>query len=130
MSDVGTTIVVADGATLQRRRRVGVVGDRFPLLAALAAAADGPLAAEAAAAIEVIPVTPDEIAEALEHVWSDHCADTGCIPSNFTIHGPSTTQVSAQFRGTDFSFRVAEWINLRRTGRPRETRQSPVKADI
>ena len=37
-------------------RWLGVVGDRFPLLAALAASGDGPLAAEAAAAIERFPV--------------------------------------------------------------------------
>lgn len=111
----GLMVEVAEGAVLTRRHRreTPTPAARFPLLAAIAAG-EGPLAVEAAAVLAGLPVTDVEIAEALEHVWSDHCGDTGCIPPNFTIHGPSTTRVSAKFAGTDFAYWVAEWINAGR----------------
>jgi hypothetical protein len=52
----------------------------------------------------------DAIAKALQSAWTDFCADTGCIPDCFTIHGPRTTQVEANFDRGNFAGFVRDWL--------------------
>ena len=50
----------------------------------------------------------DLLADAMQAAWDEFCADTGCIPDCFTIHGPATTRVSANFRYGNFASFVAD----------------------
>lgn len=53
----------------------------------------------------------DELAQALQGAWNDWCSDTGCIPDSFTIHGPGTTRVVADFRRGNFVEHACRWLN-------------------
>jgi hypothetical protein len=57
------------------------------------------------------PLTGEQVAEALNDIWGDFCGDTGCIPDCFTIHGPRTTQVEADFRKGNFASSVAALLS-------------------
>lgn len=52
----------------------------------------------------------DAIAAALDGAWGDWIGDTGCIPDCFTIHGPKTTRVEAQFGRGNFAEHVLGWL--------------------
>jgi hypothetical protein len=51
------------------------------------------------------------LAEAMQDVWNDHCADTGCFPTCFELHGPRTSRLAADFHGSHF---VSEIVKLLR----------------
>lgn len=53
-------------------------------------------------------ITREQLEAALQDVWNDHCADTGCIPDAFAIHGPRTTRVVADFHRGSFVDRVLD----------------------
>lgn len=57
------------------------------------------------------PISPEAVAFAMQSVWNEHCADTGNIPECFSVHGPRTTRVSADFRVSQFAERVAVLLN-------------------
>lgn len=67
------------------------------------------LLAEARAEVERLreALSPDALADAMQSAWNDWCADTGCIPDAFSIRGPRTTQVYADFRGSNYAHHVA-----------------------
>ena len=50
------------------------------------------------------------LADALDGAWGDWIADTGCIPDSFTIHGPRTTRVEADFGKGNFAEHVLGWL--------------------
>jgi hypothetical protein len=56
-------------------------------------------------------VTRAQIVDALQSSWGEFCTDTGCIPDCFRIHGPKTTQVSADFGVGNFATFVTDWLN-------------------
>jgi hypothetical protein len=53
-------------------------------------------------------ISADQVAEALQHVWDCHFADTGLAPECITIHGSST--VSANFQRGNFAHWVACYL--------------------
>lgn len=52
--------------------------------------------------------TRGELADALNEAFGEFCADTGCVPDCFTIHGPRTTQLSADFHVGNFATFVVD----------------------
>jgi hypothetical protein len=48
-----------------------------------------------------------DAADAMQRYWNDWCSDTGTIPAEFTIRGPRTTRVYADFRHSGMASRVA-----------------------
>lgn len=59
---------------------------------------------------EDVPSLEDVLADAMQHLWDDWCADTGCIPDGFRIAGPPSTRVYADFRSGPFPARLAEMV--------------------
>lgn len=51
--------------------------------------------------------------DALQVAWNDWCSDTGCIPDGFSIHGPRTTRVEADFSKGNFMGHVTSWLNAK-----------------
>lgn len=51
----------------------------------------------------MIAINEKMLREAMQNAWNDYVADTGCLPSDFSIHGPKTTRVSADFIRGDFA---------------------------
>jgi hypothetical protein len=57
-------------------------------------------------------IDTERLTVALQHAWNEWCSDTGCVPDGFTIKGPPTTRVVADFqRGAAFVERVAAWYD-------------------
>lgn len=52
------------------------------------------------------------LGKALQDVWNDHCADTGCVPTCFEMSNPRT-KLTAQFDGSSFASNVAELLHVR-----------------
>ena len=55
--------------------------------------------------------TATEVADAMQAAWNAFCTDTGNIPDAFTIHGPSTTRVSADMHRGNFASYVADYLD-------------------
>ena len=54
-------------------------------------------------------VTLEMVVErAMQKYWDDWCSDTGCVPPEFTIRGPGTTRVYADFRSSEMALRIVE----------------------
>jgi hypothetical protein len=59
------------------------------------------------APVEPVPaprreLTRDALADAMNEAFAEFCADTGCAPDCFQIHGPRTSSLSADFRVGNF----------------------------
>ena len=52
------------------------------------------------------------LGEALQDVWNDHCADTGCAPTCFEMSNPRT-KLTAHLDGSSFVSHVAELMHVR-----------------
>ena len=50
------------------------------------------------------------LSAALQHAWDDFIGDTGCVPDAISIHGPSTTRISADFHKGNFTIVVARYL--------------------
>jgi len=66
--------------------------------------------AHARAEVRLTAALVKVIENAMQTFWNGWCADTGCIPTEFHIHGPRTTRVVADFRDGDMASRVAEAV--------------------
>lgn len=51
------------------------------------------------------------LGEALQDIWDDHCADTGCVPTCFEMSNPRT-KLTAHFQGSNFASCVAELLHV------------------
>jgi hypothetical protein len=49
------------------------------------------------AALRSGQLTREVLTDALQSAWNDWCVDTGCFPDFIKMHGPPTTQLSANF---------------------------------
>lgn len=57
-------------------------------------------------------ISPQQIGEAMQMAWDEWTSDTGCIPSCFTVRGPITTRISADFEESVFADRVAFFLRV------------------
>lgn len=57
---------------------------------------------------EAPPEFVDAVAKAMQEAWDDWTADTGEIPTAFTIAGPPTTKVYADMTYGNFAKAVAD----------------------
>lgn len=56
------------------------------------------------------PSIEEVLADSANDAFGEFCADTGCIPDCFTIHGPRTTRMSAEFRRGNFIHWVTDRV--------------------
>ena len=73
-----------------------------------------PEIAEVVASHELL-VHEDDLAEALQDAWNDHCVDTGHIPGflSFSRDENGSEVIEADFIGSTFSSMVAALLNSR-----------------
>lgn len=50
----------------------------------------------------------DSVTEAMQSAWDEFCTDAGCIPDCFSIRGPRTTRVFANFGYGNFAEMVLQ----------------------
>jgi len=85
-------------------------------------------------------IDEDDLSEALQDAWTDHCTDTGHIPGflSFTM-GENGEEIQADFLGSHFSTMVAALLNSRNEEKsvaieadrkPLEWRKGPAHEDF
>jgi hypothetical protein len=56
-------------------------------------------------------LTREQVVKAMQIAWDEFVADAGFIPDCFTIHGPRTTRLYADFDIGNFATYVTAWLN-------------------